>query len=158
MHKAIKPKGYSDRRLALSNHFNDIFDRAFTDFFKDDLFQHTGLSIKEGSFPKCNVTLTDTNLLIEAAIPGYSKDDISVTYKDDSLRISGTTQNNKQMEGTHLIREIKLSSFNRDFIIQDDVFDVDKIDASFDKGLLKITIPKLEKIIEKSEIKEIRIT
>lgn len=147
----------TDYRRALSNNVNDLFDKVFTDFFKDDFFK-TGFSVKQGTFPKCNVSLTDKELIIEAALPGYSKEDIKVTYKDDTLRITGST-NNKKTDGAdhYLMREVKMSSFSRDFSVTSDAFDIDNITTSLINGILTIKILRFNDK-EESTIREIDIT
>ena len=100
--------------------------------------------VPQVSFPRVDVRESDKELSILAEIPGMKKGDIQVTVHDGTLMISGERKFEKEetQEGI-LRREISRGSFKRTFTLPDSV-DVDKIDANYEDGLLKIVFPKLE--------------
>lgn len=101
-------------------------------------------SFLQSSFPRVDVRESDNELKVVAEIPGMKKDDIQVMVHDGVLTISGERKHEKQeTEEGILRREISRASFKRTFTLPD-TLDVDKIDANYEDGLLRITFPKLE--------------
>ena len=83
---------------------------------------------------------------VEADMPGLSKEDIKVDYKDNVLTIKAekSEERNEGKEGDkYIVRERKSSSFLRQFIIDD--VKAEEISAAFDKGVLVINLPKKSK-------------
>ena len=119
----------------LNELFNDNF-APLKQAFGDDFFVR-------GSYPKVNVVDTDDSVIIEAAIPGMSKKDITLKIDNDVLTISGTSNQNSDYEGgTFVRREIKRSKFERSFALSDNI-DNEAITASCNDGVLMLTLPKV---------------
>lgn len=134
------------RRDDLFAEFLTPFDRLFDDFFKTvPAFQNKyGIDFFEkGSYPKVDILDTETAITIEAAVPGLSKDSISVDVYDGVLTISGEKQETVEKGNSYLYRELKRSSFRRSWTLGDNL-DQDNISAKFEDGMLYLTIPKLE--------------
>ncbi len=123
---------------------NDLF----SDFLRDDFFSPmlTGSS-------NFNVDLKEdeNNYTIDADLPGIKKEDISLEYDNNYLTISAkrdeTVENN---DNDFIRRERTHGEFKRSFYI--DNIDENTVDASFTDGVLKITLPKKEKGIERKKI------
>lgn len=101
------------------------------------------------SYPKVDVTDHPDKIMIEAEIPGLSKDDVSVDLEENVLTISGGKRDtviDKEMR--YIRKELKRSSFKRSFALGDNM-NVRKIKADFENGLLNITVPKREKDLPK---------
>lgn len=130
-----------------------LFDNFYDDFFNDfNPLEQLG----KASYPKCNVINNNNEIVVEAAVPGLSKDDIDIEIKDRILTIrSNGTKEKKEDNNGYMMREIRFSSFSRSFEITDSNIDLDKVDAKFKNGVLKLTIPKLE--MEKSTLRKIDI-
>ena len=100
------------------------------------------------SYPKVDVTDHPDKIVIEAEIPGLSKEDVSVDLEERVLTISGGKRDasfDKTDNDVRYIRkELKRSSFKRSFKLGDNM-KVSKIGADFDNGLLTVTVPKREK-------------
>lgn len=94
-------------------------------------------------YPKCDIISTEESVLIEAAVPGLSKEEVSIDVRENFLTITG----NKRQDSAYnyLRRELKRSYFTRSFRL-DKTLDTSKISASFINGIVKITIPRVEKI------------
>lgn len=101
------------------------------------------------SYPKVDVTDHDDKIMIQAEIPGLSKQDVSVDLEENMLTISGGKRQEAEADNTRYIRkELKRSSFKRTFKLGDNM-NVKKIKADFENGLLNITVPKREKDLPK---------
>ena len=97
------------------------------------------------SYPKVDVTDHPDKIVIEAEIPGLTKEDVSVDLEQRVLTISGGKRDTVVDENARYIRkELKRSSFKRSFKLGDNM-KVKDIEADFNNGLLNITVPKREK-------------
>ena len=129
--------------------FDSLIDQMLKDHFPRTDFgtNFTG----KGSYPKVNLISAKDCVVLEASIPGMEKDDIKISVKDNVLEISGSS-NNKPSEGGRkfLIREIKKTKFKRSFVVEDANIDLENINASIDKGILTIKIPRINKVEDKT--------
>lgn len=92
-------------------------------------------------------------LVVEAALPGVKPDDVEVSVLGDTLSISANTADEQQRdEDGYAYREIRRGSFSRTLTLPAGL-DPDGATASFDNGLLRLTIPKAEE----SKPRQIRI-
>ena len=113
-------------------------------FYLDDIFDDFISSRKEQNM-KCDIYEKGGDYHIEMDIPGFNKDEISVETKDGYLKITAEkkTENNEQDEEKNYIRrERTYGKYERSFYLGD--LDEDKIDASFENGMLKLVVPKKE--------------
>ncbi len=96
----------------------------------------------QGATPAVDVSETEQAYEITAELPGMNEQDIAVTLVNGGLSIRGEKREDKEEKRKeYYMRERRLGAFERYFPIPDGV-DVDKIAASFDKGVLKVTLPK----------------
>ena len=113
-------------------------------FYLDDIFDDF-LTTRKEQHMKCDIYEKGGDYHIEMDIPGFNKDEISVETKDGYLKITAEkkTENNEQDEEKNYIRrEITYGKYERSFYLGD--LDEDKIDASFENGMLKLVVPKKE--------------
>ena len=119
----------------------------FRDFLTEDIFG--GLSTI-----KADIFTEGGQLVIEAELPGFNKEEIKVKVNDRQLTISAQRKNMSEEKAEDYIRrERNVSQVCRTFIIED--LDADKIQASFENGLLRLTVPKPQELEPK--IREIDI-
>jgi HSP20 family molecular chaperone IbpA len=79
---------------------------------------------------------------IVAELPGMDEKNIEVKIANSMLTIKGEKQEEKEEEKQdYYVRERSFGSFERTFPMPDGV-DLDKVDASFKKGVLTVTLPK----------------
>lgn len=132
---------------------NDLFPskREFWDlgrrFFDDAL----GENMANLTSFKTDIIEKEDAYIVEAELPGMSKDDIELDYHDNILTIRGrqeTEKNEQDEERKYVRRERSSRSFSRQFIIQD--VDEDAIKAKFDNGILEINLPKIHPTPTKS--------
>ncbi|NDG53486.1 MAG: Hsp20/alpha crystallin family protein [Flavobacteriia bacterium] len=96
------------------------------------------------SYPKVDVIDQDDKIVIEAEIPGLTKDDVSVDLEDKTLCISGGKQSSpKDRNKKYIKKELKRSNFKRSFTLGER-FNLKKVKAQFENGLLLIEVPKKE--------------
>ena len=113
-------------------------------FYLDDIFDDF-LTSRKDQHMKCDIYEKGGDYHIEMDIPGFNKDEISVETKDGYLKITAEkkTENNEQDEEKNYIRrERTYGKYERSFYLGD--LDEDKIDASFENGMLKLVVPKKE--------------
>lgn len=93
-----------------------------------------------------DVYQTANNFIIEATIAGVDPENIDVSLSSDSVSIKGKREKVERVrEGDYLVQECFWGRFSRTIILPQD-FDSDKANASIKNGVLKITLPKINKI------------
>lgn len=100
--------------------------------------------------PLANIFETETAHIIELAIPGVNKEDISIDLTENKLTIS-LVSNEESTEKSILKerREFKYSKFSRAFNLPKNI-DFEKIEAKNENGILTVTIPKKEEELKKN--------
>jgi HSP20 family protein len=75
-------------------------------------------------------------------VPGIDQNNVEVNLDNGVLTIKGEKkQETEEKKKNYHMSERRYGSFERSFQIPDDV-DQDKIEASFNKGVLTVTLPK----------------
>lgn len=124
------------------------FYNLIDDFFNND-FPSTRL-LKNDTF-KLDVKNLDHSYIVEAEMPGYNKNEITIDYQDNCLTIKGNKEVNKNDESTNYIhKERRITSVERSILLKD--VDTEKIQAKLDNGLLIIEVPKLDQAITSKTI------
>lgn len=128
---------------ATKNRFSDILNELMEDAF----------SMGTGRFvPELNVYETEKEFELTLALPGMSKDDIELSVKNNTLTISGE-RTFKEEHGRKYHRvESRFGKFERSLPLPD-IIDEDNIKATYENGVLTVTVPKLkEKAGRKIEV------
>ncbi len=110
-------------------------------FFMNDLLDDFMPSKEENM--KCDIYEKDGNYHIEMDVPGFDKKDIKIEAKKDSIIISAekSSETKDEDKGKNYIhRERSYGKYQRSFYLRD--LDSDNINAEFNNGVLKITVPK----------------
>ncbi len=115
-------------------------DKLWEDFFGErDLLTRT-----EGWIPAVDVSETKDAIIVKAEVPGMEAKDIDVSLSGDMLVIKGEKKEEKEEKDENFHRiEMRRGSFQRAIRIPVPV-ESDKIEAKYEKGILKITLPKKE--------------
>ncbi len=102
--------------------------------------------------PFVDVIDKEDKVVVAADVPGVEKEDLSVNISGDRLEISAERKKEaeEKKEG-YVRRERTYTSYYRSIPLPTEV-DGDKADATFENGVLEITMPKV-KAIEKKKIK-----
>jgi len=119
--------------------FDDI-DRFF-----DQAFVPTRRQASEGDWtPRVDISEDAGKISLKADLPGVNEKDVSVTVEDNVLTLAGERKFEKETDEENYHRvERTYGSFTRGFTLPETV-DTDKISAKYDKGVLNISIPKVE--------------
>ncbi len=107
--------------------------------------------------PAVNIRESADDFIIEIAAPGFKKDDFSIELDRNRLLVSAEKKDGEHLrENEYFIRkEFNYHDFRHTFSLSEWVVK-HKIDASYDDGILRITIPKKEEVKPK-EPKSIRV-
>lgn len=126
----------------------NLFD-DFMDFpFEREFFRGTP-SRRTSSQPlmKTDVKELDGSYELDIDLPGYKKEDVSAKLENSYLTISASTNKNndeKDKDGRYIRRERYTGQCSRSFYVGNQVTQ-DQIKAKFENGILKLSIPKVEK-------------
>ncbi len=115
-------------------------DRLWSEFFgESDIAPRS-----EGWVPAVDVSETKDAVIVKAEVPGMDPKDIDVSLSGDTLIIKGEKKEEKEEKDENFYRiEMRRGSFQRAIRIPVPV-DKDKIEAKYEKGILKIKLPKTE--------------
>jgi HSP20 family protein len=152
--------GYEPRKndeyglMDLRKEMNSMFDTFFGDTMHFPTRQRWPDRTDVFS-PQVDISETDNELHITADLPGMDEKDIHLTIEGGQLVLSGKKEQETETRETHFHRiERSYGSFQRSITLPFDV-DVDKVNASFDRGVLKVNIPKT--VDSNSQVKKIPI-
>lgn len=123
--------------------FSGMLDRFFSDSMSAALKQFT---------PAVDIVEDEKSYEIHLAVPGVSKSDFKINLLDGKLTVSGERKLQEKKEGRnfHTV-ETQFGSFSRSFFLPEDVVS-EQIEAGYENGILRLTLPKREKKIAKATI------
>jgi HSP20 family protein len=99
--------------------------------------------------PTANIEETPKEYLVELAAPGLDRKDFKVEIENHTLTVSSEKKEEKKEEKSgYERREFSYNSFSRSFTLPENVKE-GSIDAKYQNGILKISIPKKEITISK---------
>ncbi len=94
--------------------------------------------------PRTDLSETDDAFRIRLDVPGMTKDDIAINLQNNTLTVSGERSSERQEDGEEHVRvERAFGNFHRTFTLPDAV-DPDRVEATYDEGVLTINVPKTE--------------
>ncbi len=105
-----------------------------------------GVSFEIGGFnPRIDITEDDEHLFIDAELPGVDKKNVKISVNEDRmLTIRGEKEKTKKAKEKNYHRtERVFGEFERSFQMPENL-DLEKINAKYDDGVLKVSIPKVE--------------
>ena len=88
---------------------------------------------------KVTVYQAHDSYTVEAELPGYQKDDITINFEHKTLTILAKRVSNIQQDSTYLINERNSNEQSRQFIFKN--IDTNKINASMNNGILTVKLP-----------------
>jgi len=102
-----------------------------------------------------DITENEKEYHVKADVPGFEKDEISISLNDNILTIQGEKKKEDKDEKENYIRKERFySSFSKSISLYENV-DIDKIDASLKNGTLELRIPKKE--VQEKPVKKIEV-
>lgn len=124
--------------LSRKKQLSPLFDLVFGDDFRASA--HFGFSNTD------HLSQDDEAFRLSLELPGYQKDDFQIEIKDDQLFVSANFDDETNRSDRYR------KSFRKVFNIDLNHVDVDKVSASYDAGILRISLPKSEKMTKKIAI------
>jgi HSP20 family protein len=120
--------------LALQNLFENVFDAPSP--------------LRTGALrrwmPAMDLVEGDDNYVLRADLPGLTQDDITIEFEDRTLTVAGERKAEHEVKKDGYVRvERAFGSFSRSLTLPQGV-DPEALTASFDNGVLEVTIPKPE--------------
>lgn len=127
----LMPFGY--RRVSAYNPFRD-FEEMSRSFWDND----------NVSAFRTDITEKDGKYVLEADLPGFKKEDISVDIDKDCLTITAEHKSDEKEENadSYIRRERYYGSYTRSFNVKG--IDTEAITAAYNDGVLTLTMPKKE--------------
>jgi HSP20 family protein len=105
-----------------------------------------------GNYPAVNIQEEEKQFTLELAAPGLKKDDFKINLENHLLTISKEKAENKEEEKNNFTRkEFAYNSFSRSFKLPKIILE-NNIKADYVDGILRITLPKDEKVVLTREI------
>jgi HSP20 family protein len=126
-----------------------LFDEVGPDFWRTPFRRSAGpesifrTSRTVGDSPAVDIVENDNAYEMTAGVPGFDEGNIQVQLLSRSLWIKGERRSEKEeRRKDYHLSEREFGSFQRCFTLPEDV-DTDRIEASLNKGVLTVTLPKL---------------
>lgn len=117
--------------------------------FADDPFWKKPARWSQFQAPSLDLSESDDDYLIEIEAPGMEPDDLEITLSDNTLTVKGEkVQGGTTEERDYHRTERRYGSFTRQVHLPDSV-DEEDIDAEYERGILRITVPKAEETARK---------
>jgi len=115
-------RDYEDPFYSLFGDFLEPFERVMQE---SDFVRHLSTDIEED----------ENNYYIKAEVPGLTKEDIDISYEENTITISANW--NEESENS-----IRKGKFEKSFRVRN--IDTEKMEANLDNGILKVVMPKSE--------------
>jgi HSP20 family protein len=147
-----------DRPRDVFSTMRDEMNRVFERFEHDwprlpSLFGRSG---GHALSPELDVRETGNAITVEAELPGVEEKDVTVTLANGVLTIRGEKkQEREEKDGDYHLTERSFGSFQRSLRLPESI-DETKVEAHFDKGVLKVTAAKKPEAVRAERKIEIR--
>jgi HSP20 family protein len=124
---------------SLQTEMNRLFNAAFGDMPSGGT---TGSARRW--VPAMDLVETDDDFVLRADLPGMSESDVNIELEDNVLTLSGErkAEHEEKSEGFYRVERAS-GSFSRSLTLPKGV-DAEAVNASFDRGVLEVRIPKPE--------------
>jgi|SRR5579859_52806 len=94
---------------------------------------------------------TDDHLVVRASVPGIKPENLDITVQGETLTIKGELKEEQEekQQGRYHVRERRQGAFSRTLTLPFPI-QSDKVEATFDNGVLTLTLPKAEELKPRS--------
>jgi HSP20 family protein len=94
--------------------------------------------------PNVDIFETDQEITLLADMPGVTTDNLSIDLKDNVLTLTGEVAPFEEADEQDILIEYEIGKYHRQFNLSS-VIDQSKIDAKLNDGVLRLSLPKVEK-------------
>jgi HSP20 family molecular chaperone IbpA len=98
--------------------------------------------------PDVDIFETEREITLLADMPGVKAEHLTIDLRDNTLTLSGDIEPIEHSDEELLVVEYHTGKYYRQFTLSE-VIDQDKIDAKLNDGILRLTLPKVEKAAPK---------
>lgn len=152
-----KPASAPQRRVPdVFDALHGELDRVLRSFERSWPGLFPGAGPAEVSVPSIDVRESADAITIEADLPGLDEKDVSVTLSNGLLTIKGERRSEREEKSeSYHVSERSFGSFARSLRLPDTV-DESRIEARFDKGVLKVVAAKKAEAVKAEKRIEIK--
>ena len=129
------------------NAFAPIFSNLMHEVFNSPVQEVVKDQSKKYFTPASNIIEYSDKYEIVLAVPGFRKEDMTIQLDKNNLVLSAEKKNSEEINFKH--KEFNFHNFKRTFIVSDNI-DKTSITASYNNGLLTVTLKKAEEAKPKS--------
>ncbi|HLF76159.1 MAG TPA: Hsp20/alpha crystallin family protein [Dehalococcoidia bacterium] len=135
MTSVVRWDPFSDLRTTMDRLFDEGFSRPWR-LLPNETSSESGFAVE--------VSETESDIEVKAALPGIRPEDVDITVANDVLTIKAEHKyETEDKKRDYYRRELRYGAFHRSMSLPVSV-DADKAEASFENGLLKLRLPKAE--------------
>lgn len=120
--------------------------------FLDELWPSASINESKNLFPRMDIGEKEGLFYASVDVPGVKKEDIDIQINDNIVVVSGERKEERKAE--HYSEKI-YGSFKRSFQVPRG-YDLDKLEAHFDNGVLNLAMPLKEEVKQNSKKIEIK--
>lgn len=120
-------------------------NRFFDEFFAPELEKTPG----KIRVPLTDIKETASEFIFETEFPGFTQDELEVKMDRNHLTLKAEKKSSEKDDKAHFIMSERHEKFSRSFTLPEDI-DADGIKATFENGLLRLTVPKKEKAVPRT--------
>jgi HSP20 family protein len=125
--------------VSIQDELNRLFGRTFTGV------EPTRPTAAGAWMPSMDIYETEDKIVATVELPGIDPKDVEVSVEDPTLTISGSREFSSEVEEESFHRiERRYGSFSRAITLPQTA-DTEKVVAAFDRGVLTVEVPKVEK-------------
>ncbi len=143
-----KSIGYKDKGRFFKYKFKNMDLVPFNPFknieqwFEDEDWALPIISQSSFKEPAIDIYQTDNDVVVEMNVPDFDPEKIDISVKNQVLTVKGETEKKEEeKKKNYWKKEIRRGSFERSIRLPIEI-DEDKVEATYDKGILKIVMPK----------------
>ena len=95
--------------------------------------------------PRIDLYEAEDSIMLVADLPGVNEEDVEITLEKDHLTVRGAMADRAPEGYKAVYSEFCYADYERSFVVSNDI-DRDNIVASFENGVLRLTLPKSEQV------------
>lgn len=123
----------------------DLFGGLMENLWNENNWNRPSEFKKHFSMPAVNIKETETDYQLEVAAPGLSKEDFNIEVKEEILKLSvSKSAESEDKTEKYTRKEFGFQNFQRSFALPKNSIQIENIQANYEQGILKVTLPKQE--------------